>query len=145
MIVFVNLRIQRARMITSGIRSTYQQALANDISIHREKKKTTIKIVIKRKFHSRVLKTQGFDFRSLLSNFVWLKKVIQVFSDVIGRAALLVCLLRSTHRLKREKTKTVDDKLTLYICSKARTDGTTPFNTKSSKLKSIVHHKVITQ
>lgn len=143
MIVFVNLRIQRARMITSGIRSTYQQALTNDVSIHRGKK--TIKIVIKRKFHSRGFKTQGFDFRSLLSNFVWLKKVYQVFSDVIGRAALLVCLLRSTHRLKREKTKTVDDKLTLYICSKARTDGTTPFNTKSSKLKSIVHHKVITQ
>ena len=68
-----------------------------------------------------------------------------MFSDVIRVAALLVCLLRSTHRLKREKTKTVDDKLTLYICSKARTDGTTPFNTKSSKLKSIVHHKVITQ
>ena len=143
MIVFVNLRIQRARMTTSGIRSTYQQALTNGVSIHWEKKK--IKIVIKRKFHSRGFKTQGFDFRSLLSNFVWLKKVIQVFSDVIGVAALLVCLLRSTHRLKREKTKTVDDKLTLYICSKARTDGTTPFNTKSSKLKSIVHHKVITQ
>ena len=140
MIVFVNLRIQRARMTTSGIRSTYQQALTNGVSIHRENK-----IVIKRKFHSRVLKPRASIFDLCCQIFVWLKKVIQVFSDVIGVAALPVCLLRSTHRLKREKTKTVDDKLTLYICSKARTDGTTPLNTKSSKLKSIVHHKVITQ